>query len=152
MLEIGQEVPDFELLNQEGQPVKLSNFRGQRVVMFAFPRANTGGCTRQACGFRDQFPHITAANAVILGISNDLPPELKSWHDTYEMQYDLLSDPEKQVINAMGAGDNTVLGVVTRDGAKRSYWVIDENGKLIDMEIGVSPEDSVEKALQALGV
>ncbi|MGL4649035.1 MAG: peroxiredoxin, partial [Caldilineaceae bacterium] len=69
----GEIAPDFELLNQDGKRVHLSDFRGQKVVLFVFPKANTMGCNAQACGFRDEFETIQAQNAVILGISTDLP-------------------------------------------------------------------------------
>jgi peroxiredoxin Q/BCP len=150
MLATGQPVPDFELSNQDNRPVRLSDYRGQFVVIFAFPKAGTAGCTMQACSFRDMFPQIEAENAVVLGISMDTPEELKSWHDQHKLQYDLLSDPDKQVIGMLGAGDNSLFGLIPMSGAKRSYWVIDDQGKLVDMQIGVLPHTSVEKALNAL--
>lgn len=150
MVAVGQPVPNFELPNQEGKTIKLSDYQGKFVVIFAFPKAGTGGCTMQACSFRDVFPQIEAENAVVLGLSMDTPAELKSWHDQHRLQYDLLSDPDKQVITKLGAGDNSLFGLIPMSGAKRSYWVIDEQGTLIDMQIGVMPQSSVEKALKAL--
>ncbi len=150
MAVIGQPAPDFELLNQNSKPVKLSDYRGRCVVIFAFPKAGTAGCTMQACAFRDTFPKIEAENAVVLGLSMDTPAELKSWHTQHNLQYDLLSDPDKQAINALGAGDNSLFGLIPMGGAKRSYWVIDDSGILIDMQIGVTPQGSVEKALKAV--
>ena len=76
---IGQQAPDFELLNQEGQPQRLSDLRGRRVILFAYPKAATPGCTTQACGFRDNFPQIEAGAAVVLGISPDEPAALLKW-------------------------------------------------------------------------
>ena len=150
MVAVGQPVPDFELSNHDNQTIRLSDYRGKYVVIFAFPKAGTSGCTMQACSFRDVFPQIEAENAVILGISTDTPADLKRWHDQHRLQYDLLSDPDKQVITKLGAGDNSLFGLIPRSGAKRSYWVIDEQGILIDMQIGVMPQASVEKALKAL--
>jgi peroxiredoxin Q/BCP len=150
MLAIGQDVPDFELPNQDGHLIRLSDFRGTRVVIFAFPKANTGGCTQQACAFRDRFPRIAAANAVVLGISTDSPAELKAWHTQHNMQYDLLSDPDKKFLSEWGAGENSLLGLIPQPGARRSYWVVDDKGLLLDMQIGVSPLASVSKALQTL--
>ncbi len=151
MLAIGQQAPDFELPNQDGQPVRLSDFRGQRVVIFAFPKANTMGCTMQACAFRDEFRRIEAENAVVLGISVDSQDDLRSWKADKQLPYDLLSDPDKTMLDPWGAGDNSLLGVITFPGAKRSYWVIDEDGTIRDMQIGVRPEQSVRRALAALG-
>lgn len=150
MVDIGQPIPGFELRNQDNQPVRLSDYRGRFVVIFAFPKAGTAGCTMQACSFRDVFPQIEAENAVVLGLSMDTPAELKSWHDQHRLQYNLLSDPGKEVITLLGAGDNSLFGLIPMSGAKRSYWVIDEQGTLIDMQIGVTPQGSVEKALKAL--
>lgn len=150
MVDIGQPIPDFELRNQDNQPVRLSDYRGRFVVIFAFPKAGTAGCTMQACSFRDVFPQIEAENAVVLGLSMDTPAELKSWHDRHHLQYDLLSDPDKEVITLLGAGDNSLFGLIPMSGAKRSCWVIDEQGTLIDMQVGVTPQGSVEKALKAL--
>ena len=80
MLAIGQEAPDFTLPNQDNADVRLRDQRGRKVVIFAFPKAGTAGCTRQACGFRDELPRIEAGNAVVLGLSTDQPAQLKSWH------------------------------------------------------------------------
>lgn len=150
MVAPGQAVPDFELPNQNNQPIRLSDYRGKYVVIFAFPKAGTAGCTMQACSFRDVFPQIEAENAVVLGLSMDTPDELKSWHNMHKLQYDLLSDPDKDVIGMLGAGDNSLFGLIPMSGAKRSYWVIDPQGTLVDMQIGVMPQSSVEKALKAL--
>jgi peroxiredoxin Q/BCP len=150
MITKGQAAPDFTLTNQDGKPVRLSDYRGKKVIIFAFPKAGTLGCTMQACGFRDAFPQISAEQAVVLGLSADTPAELKAWHSKQKLQYDLLSDPDKQVISALGAGDNNLFGIIPMAGAKRSYWVIDENGMIIDMQIGISPQASVERALAAV--
>ncbi len=150
MIAVGQKAPDFELVNQDGAPVKLSDYRGRKVIIFAFPKAGTGGCTTQACSFRDTLPQISTENAVVLGISTDSPDELRQWHAAHHLPYDLLSDPDKQVLSAWGAGENTLFGLIPMSGAKRSYWVLDEDGTVIDMQIGVSPQASVAKALKAV--
>lgn len=151
MPEIGTVAPDFELMNQDGKPVKLSDFRGKKVVLFAFPKADTPGCTTQACGFRDIFPKIEAANTVVLGISPDSPEDLKKWQEKESLPYDLLSDPEHTVLDTWGVwGEKSMFGKKFM-GVTRSHWVIDENGKVIDEQIKISPKDSVEKALGILG-
>ena len=100
MPKTGEMAPDFELLNQNGEAVKLSDFRGRKVLLFAYPKAATPGCTTQACGFRDNFARIDSANAVVLGLSPDEPAALAKWIEKEGLGYDLLSDPEHQVLEA----------------------------------------------------
>lgn len=150
MPSVGEKAPDFELRNQDGQPVRLSDLRGKKVVLFAFPKAATPGCTKQACGFRDTFPRIEAVDAVVLGLSPDSPDDLLKWKQAENLPYMLLSDPDHAVLEAWGAwGEKTSYGK-TYMGVIRSHWVIDETGTVIDAQIKVSPEDSVSRALKAL--
>ncbi len=147
---IGQQAPDFELLNQEGQPLRLSDLRGQRVILFAFPKAATTGCTTQACGFRDNFPQIEAGDAVVLGISPDEPAALLKWKQEENLPYDLLSDPQHEVLEAWGAwGKRSSYGREYM-GVIRSHWLIDAEGVVVDEQLGVSPKNSVKRALAAL--
>lgn len=146
----GQQAPDFQLLNQDGKPVKLSDFRGKKVILFAYPKADTPGCTTQACGFRDEFPRVQAGNAVVLGISPDKPQDLLKWKEKKDLPYDLLSDPDHAVLEAWGAwGEKSMYGK-TYFGVIRSHWVIDENGVILDEQLKVSPEDSVMRAVESL--
>lgn len=150
MPNIGQPAPDFELLNQEGQTVRLSDYRGKKVVIFAFPKANTGGCNAQACAFRDELPRIESSNAVVLGVSTDSVETLKGWKQSKKLQYDLLSDSDHKFLEAWGAWGIPVISIIKIPMAMRSYWVIDEQGILIAAQVGVGPTDSVEKALKAI--
>jgi peroxiredoxin Q/BCP len=146
----GQPFPDFALPNQDGQTVTLDSLRGKKVILFAFPKANTSGCTTQACGFRDKFPQIETANAVVLGLSPDAPKDLKKWQTQENLQYDLLSDPDQTLLNALGVWQEKSMYGRKYMGVVRSHWVIDENGVVIDEQIKVTPEDSVKRALAAL--
>lgn len=147
---VGEPAPDFTLVNQDGQPVTLSSFRGKKVIVFAFPKADTPGCTTQACGFRDAFPQIEANNVVVLGISPDEPCDLLKWKQKQNLPYDLLSDADHAVLEAWGAwGERSMYGRKYM-GVTRSHWVIDENGIVLDAQIKVSPQDSVQKALAVL--
>jgi peroxiredoxin Q/BCP len=143
MPNVGDQAPNFELPNQDGKTIKLSDYRGQKVILFAYPKADTAGCTRQACGFRDNFPKVKTSNAVVLGLSPDPQPDLRAWIQKINLPYDLLSDVDHSVLNAWGAWNE--------ERVTRSYWVIDENGKVIAGQVKVSPEDSVEQALAAVG-
>jgi peroxiredoxin Q/BCP len=150
MPEAGKPAPDFELPNQDGVPVKLSDFRRRKVILFAFPKAATPGCTTQACGFRDQFPKIDAGNAVVLGISPDPPEALLKWKQEEGFPYDLLSDTKHEVLDAWGAwGERSMYGNKFM-GVIRSHWVIGEDGTVLDERIKISPEESVKKATAAV--
>ncbi len=150
MPKVGEQAPDFRLKNQDGEFVSLSDFRGQKVVLFAFPKAGTSGCTTQACGFRDSFPRLEVANATVLGISPDPPEALRKWKDDENLPYTLLSDPDHAVLEAWGAwGEKSMYGK-KYTGVIRSHWVIDENGVIVDEQIKISPQDSVQKAVQFL--
>jgi len=150
MPEIGKKAPAFTLVNQDGQKIRLSQFKGQTVVLFAYPKAATGGCTTQACGFRDGYAAVEAAGAVVLGLSPDDPGKLSRWREKQGFPYDLLSDPEHTVLEKYGAWGEKKLYGRTYDGVIRSHFVIDPAGKLVDQHIKISPKDSVARALAFL--
>ena len=147
---VGEQAPDFTLLNQNGESVKLSDYRGQRVLLFAYPKAGTPGCTTQACGFRDNFAQIETANAVVLGLSPDEPAALAKWIEEESLQYDLLSDPDHAVLEAWEAwGERSMYGNKYM-GVIRSHWIIGEDGTVLDAQVKISPKKSIEKALRFL--
>lgn len=148
---VGEPAPDFELLNQDGKTVHLSDFHGKKVVMFAYPAAGTSGCTTQACGFRDQFPRFQQNNITVLGISPDTPKDNLKWKQKEGLQYDLLSDPDHQVLEQWGAWGKRKSYGKTYQGVIRSHWIIDENGVMLDQRLNVKPVESVEKAVEAFG-
>ncbi len=150
MLTIGDMAPDFELLSAENEPVKLSDFRGQKVVLFFYPKADTPGCTIQACGFRDNYNIFQARNAIVLGLSPDKPKALAKWKAAQNFPYPLLSDPDHAVAEAYGVWGEKKMYGRTYEGIIRSHFLIDEEGKLADVQFQVSPQESVERALQAL--
>jgi peroxiredoxin Q/BCP len=148
---VGETAPDFELLNQDGKTVKLSDYRGKKVLLFAYPRAGTSGCTEQACGLRDNFPRFEAANATVLGISPDEPADLKKWQDAENLPYDLVSDPDHAVLEAWGVwGEKSMYGKKYM-GVTRSHWLIGEDGKILDEQVKISPSDSIKQAVSAIG-
>ncbi len=147
---VGQAAPDFELLNQDGKSVRLSDFHGRYVIIFAFPKANTMACNNQACSFRDVYPQIESQNAIVLGVSSDSVKALAAWKRRKRLQYDLLSDPDHQMLEAWDAWGFNLFIFKLPISATRSYWVIDEHGILVDQQIGVRPQESVDKALAAV--
>ena len=146
----GDIAPDFALPNQHGELVRLSDYRGRKVLLFAYPKAGTSGCTVQACGFRDRFAQIETANAAVLGISPDAPAALAQWIEAESLPYDLLSDPDHRVLEAWNAwGEKSMYGR-TYQGVIRSHWIIGEDGAVIDEQIGISPKKSIAAVLKLL--
>jgi peroxiredoxin Q/BCP len=150
VLQNGELAPAFELQADDGNKVKLVDLRGQRVIIFFYPKADTPGCTKQACGFRDNFPVIEAAGAIVLGISPDSVDRLAKWRAKEGLPYHLLSDADHAVADAYGVwGEKKMYGRAYQ-GIIRSHFIIDAEGRLEDVQYKVSPQKSVEKALKQL--
>jgi peroxiredoxin Q/BCP len=147
---VGTLAPDFELPADNGQPVRLSDYRGQRVVLYFYPKDMTSGCTTQACGFRDSYPEITERNAVVLGISPDGVASHVKFKSKYNLPFRLLADEDHKVAELYGVwGEKSMYGKKYY-GIIRSHFVIDEQGRIADVQYNISPEESVESALAAL--
>lgn len=149
-VEVGTPMPDFSLPNQDGQTVRLSDLRGQPVVIFVFPKAFTGGCTTQACAFRDQFPQFSAEDVAVVGLSADTVDELKRWHDELNLTYDLLSDADHQYLETLDLWGPHKWGDQVFVGSLRAHYVVDADGTLVDAQVGVDPAQSATLALEAL--
>lgn len=150
-LKVGEVAPDFELPDEKGRRVKLSDLRGKRVVVYFYPKDDTPGCTRQSCGFRDAYASIEERNAVVLGISPDASASHVKFKTKYDLPFTLLADEDHAVADAYGVwGEKSMMGRKYM-GIIRSHFVVDENGRLADVQFKVSPEESVERALNALG-
>ncbi len=151
MLTTGDALPDMELENHAGETVRLGDYRGRKLLLFAYPKAATPGCTKQACGFRDRLPRIDAAGAAVVGLSPDKPAALARWREKEGLTYDLLSDPDHRLLEALGAwGEKSMYGKKYM-GVIRSHWVIDAEGRIEDAQVKVSPAKSVELASAYLG-
>jgi thioredoxin-dependent peroxiredoxin len=148
--QVGKQAPDFTLLDENGQPVKLSSFRGRPVILYFYPKDDTPGCTAQACGFRDNFPDIQEKNAVVIGISPDGAASHQKFRAKYNLPFILLSDPDHAIAEKYGAwGDKSFMGKKYK-GILRSHFVIDEHGKIVDAQHKVRAKESPGLALQAL--
>ncbi len=150
MLQVGDIAPDFELLTDQNTSLRLSDLRGRRVVLFFYPKADTPGCTKQACGFRDTFPRIETANATVIGLSPDQPKALAKWKAKERLPYTLVSDPDHQVAEAYGAwGEKSMFGKAYM-GILRGHAIIGADGTIEDIRLKISPEESVEEAVKFL--
>lgn len=150
MLKVGDPAPQFTLTSAEGESIALSDFRGQKVILFFYPKADTPGCTIQACGFRDNLPQIESAGSTVIGVSPDSPDDLAKWKKKEGFGYHLLSDMDHQVAEAYGVwGEKKSFGR-TYEGIIRSHFVIDEEGRLADVQVNVKPEQSVRRAVEAI--
>ena len=150
MLGIGEMAPGFTLTADDGREVSLSDFRGRKVVLYFYPKADTPGCTRQACAIRDVYPNIEAEDAVVIGISPDLPPALVKFREKYNLPFILLSDPDHEVAEAYGAwGEKTAFGRTTM-GLIRSHFGVDEEGRLMEAKLKVKPMTTADLALRLI--
>jgi peroxiredoxin Q/BCP len=131
MLETGTMAPDFTLESDGSGPASLSDFRGKKVVLYFYPKDDTPGCTTEACNFRDDYAALTAAGAVVLGVSPDSIKSHRSFKNKYELPFLLLSDPDHKVADMYGAwGPKKMMGK-SYMGIIRSTFVIDETGKIM---------------------
>jgi peroxiredoxin Q/BCP len=150
MIKEGQPAPDFELPDQKGQPVRLSSFRGRKVVLYFYPKAMTPGCTVQACGVRDHAGDYAAVDAVVLGVSPDPVKAIKKFAEKKHLNFELLADEEHEVSEAYGVWVEKSMYGKTYWGAARSTFVIDEQGVVRKVIKKVKPETHDDEVLAAL--
>jgi peroxiredoxin Q/BCP len=150
MIEQGSPAPDFELPDQDGNPVRLSDFRGQPVVLYFYPKADTPGCTTQACGVRDHLPAYEASGAVVLGVSPDPVGAVKKFHDKQSLNFSLLADEDHSVCETYGVWAEKSMYGRTYWGALRATFVIDPEGTVATVIPKVSPKTHDDVVLQAL--
>lgn len=149
-LQIGDTAPDFTTLTDEGKEVRLSDYRGKRVVVYFYPADDTPGCTIQACSFRDNYLDIEERNAVVLGISPDGVESHQKFKTKYNLPFTLLIDEDHAITEAYGAwGEKTNFGK-TYMGVIRSQVILDENGKVINTHYNIKADASLPEALEIL--
>ncbi|MCD2436523.1 thioredoxin-dependent thiol peroxidase [Acidaminococcus sp. NSJ-142] len=150
MLEVGTQAPDFTLPDQDGQMHSLKEYRGQKVVLYFYPKDNTPGCSRQASGFGELYPQFTEKGAVVLGVSKDSVASHKKFQEKYNLPFTLLSDPEKTVIQAYDVWKEKKLYGKVSMGVVRSTYLIDENGIITRALDKVKPGDNPAQMLAEL--
>ena len=150
MLEVGVKAPDFTLPDQNGNMHSLSDYRGKKVILYFYPKDNTPGCTKQACGFAERYPQFIEKGAVVLGISKDSVASHKKFEEKYGLPFTLLSDPELKVIQAYDVWQEKKNYGKTYMGVVRTTYLIDEEGKIAKAFDKVKAADNPEQMLGEL--
>ena len=151
MLEVGTKAPDFTLSDQNGNMHSLSEYRGKKVILYFYPKDNTAGCTKQACGFAERYPQFTEKGAVVLGVSKDSVASHKKFEEKYGLPFTILSDSELVAIQAYDVWQEKKNYGKTYMGVVRTTYLIDENGKIVKAFDKVKAADNPEQMLGELG-
>jgi peroxiredoxin Q/BCP len=149
-LEVGKKAPDFTLQDQDGNPVKLSGFKGRRVVVFFYPKASTPGCTQESCDFRDEIAAFTKQKVAVLGVSKDTPAAQKKFQEKYDLPFPLLADPTLEVHKAWGVWGEKVMYGKKVMGTIRTTVVVGADGKVEQVFGKVKVTGHVAAVLEAL--
>ncbi len=150
MIEEGDPAPDFELEADSGDTVRLTDLRGRRVILFFYPKDDTSGCTKEACGFRDGLPDFESLDAAVLGVSPDGVTSHQRFRDKYDLNFPLLVDSDHAVAEAYGAWGQKKLYGREYEGILRSTFVIDPEGRIERVYANVRPADHAEQVLDHL--
>ncbi|MBQ7372566.1 MAG: peroxiredoxin [Blautia sp.] len=150
MLEIGSKAPEFSLPDQNGEVHNLSDYKGQKVILYFYPKDMTGGCTSQACNFRDRYPQIQGKGAVVLGVSKDSVESHKRFEEKHGLSFPLLADESLEAITAYDVLKPGKDGKTTKS-LIRSTYLIDEDGMIIQAVGGVKPKENADQMLEMLG-
>jgi peroxiredoxin Q/BCP len=146
----GDAAPDFRLATDDGREVSLADFRGKKVVLYFYPKDDTPGCTKEACSFRDNIARIAAKGAVVLGVSVDSAASHGKFKEKYRLNFPLLADTERRVVEAYGVWQKKALYGRTFLGIQRSTFVIDETGRIAKVFPKVKVDGHVDEVLAAL--
>ena len=150
MLEVGSKAPDFTLPDQNGEKHSLSDYKGKKVILYFYPKDNTSGCTKQACGFSERYPQIREKGAIVLGISKDSVASHKKFEEKYGLAFTLLSDTELEVIKAYDCWkEKKNYGKVSM-GVLRTTYLIDEKGIIVKAMDKVKAADNPQQMLEEL--
>ncbi len=150
MLEIGIQAPDFVLPDQDGVMHKLSDYKGKKVILYFYPKDNTAGCTKQACGFSERYPQFLEKGAVILGVSKDTVASHKKFQEKYGLAFTLLADPERKVIEAYDVWKEKKNYGKASMGVVRTTYLIDESGIIVRANDKVKAANDAENMLEVV--
>jgi len=149
---VGDKAPAFSLPDADGNTVKLSDFKGRKVIVYFYPAASTPGCTKQACDFRDSLAPLNEAGLDVIGISPDKPAKLAKFRDAEGLTFPLLSDPDREVLTAWGAFGEKMMYGKTVQGVIRSTFVVDEKGAIEVAQYNVKATGHVAKLRRDISV
>ena len=152
MLTIGDKAPDFTLRDKDGRTVSLSDFKGRKVVLYFYPKDNTPGCSRQACAFAGAYDIFSDNGVVVIGVSKDSEASHRKFAEKYELPFILLSDPEKEAIQAYGVWQEKKNYGKVSMGVVRSTFIIDEGGLIEKVMPKVKPDTNAEEIIDYLGL
>jgi peroxiredoxin Q/BCP len=149
-LQPGDPAPEFTAITQDGTTISMAELRGRHVVLYFYPRDDTPGCTREACGFRDSFSEFTKKGAVVLGVSTDSAKAHAKFAAKYKLPFSLLVDEDKRIVSAYGVwGEKRFMGRKYQ-GTHRVTFLIGPDGKIKQVWPGVKPDEHAEEALSAI--
>lgn len=150
MLEVGKKAPAFTLPDQNGKTHKLSDYKGKWVLIYFYPKDDTPGCTKEACGIRDTFPAFKKMDAIVLGVSKDSPAKHQKFIEKYDLPFTLLADEETTMIDAYGAWKEKSMYGKTFMGIQRISYLIDPTGTVAKVYPKVKPEQHAQEVLEDL--
>ena len=150
MLKIGTKAPNFTLTDQNGNKHALSDYLGQKVILYFYPKDNTSGCSKQACGFAERYPHFIEKNAVVIGVSKDSVSSHKRFEEKYNLPFAILSDEKLEVIKMYDVWKEKKLYGKVSMGVVRTTYLIDENGIIINANDKVKAAENPEQMLSLI--
>ncbi|HQF42324.1 MAG TPA: thioredoxin-dependent thiol peroxidase [Ignavibacteriaceae bacterium] len=152
MLKVGIKAPVFSLLNQNGEKISLKDYLGKKIILYFYPKDNTSGCTKEACNFRDAFPKFKKTDAIILGVSPDSVDSHKKFAEKYQLNFNLLADEEKKVVQLYGVWKEKSMYGRKYMGVERTTFIIDEKGRIKNIFTKVKVDGHDKEVLEALKV
>jgi peroxiredoxin Q/BCP len=150
-LKVGQKAPDFTVLNDKGEKVKLGDFKGKKVVLYFYPKDDTPGCTKEACAFRDGIAEIKRAGAAVVGVSADSVDSHKKFKNKFDLNFPLLADEDKKIVEAYGVWKEKSMYGKKFMGIERTTFIIDEQGKIAHIFPKVKVDQHYDEVIEALG-
>lgn len=152
MLDKGQKAPDFSFMHISGKEMKLSDMKGKKVILYFYPKDNTSGCTKEACNFRDNYEYLTKLGFEVIGVSPDNEKSHNNFREKHNLNFTLVPDPDKKIINLYGVWDKKIRCGKETEGLLRTTFIIDENGIIQEVIKNVDTANSTQQLLDILKI